>query len=66
MTSAAQINDCRTAYAAAQGAALRGGAVVTRPASAEVEAKLSKLLLVTTGMFAAAVTSVVAVGIWLF
>ncbi|WP_353565476.1 hypothetical protein [Haloferula sargassicola] len=65
MTTAAQLNEYRTAYSAAQAAAIRGGATIGQAASPEAEAKLSKLLAVTAGMFVASIASVVGVGIWI-
>ncbi len=54
------------AYAAGRDAALLDGLVPGREESPEVEAKLSKLFALSVGMFAAAVTAVTGVGIWLF
>lgn len=54
------------AYAAGRDAALRAGFVPGREESAEVEAKLSKLLALSVGMFVSAVVAVTAAGIWLF
>ncbi len=66
MTTNPHYRQYRATYAAAQAEAIRSGGVAIRPASAEVETKLSKLLAVTATMFLAAVGSAVAVGVILF
>lgn len=59
-------HDLRIAVAAGRSAALEGGASVHQAASPEVEAKLSRLLTVTIGMFVTAMASIVVAGIVCF
>ena len=54
------------AVAAGRTTALAAGSSAHRAASPEVEAKLSRLLTVTIGMFVTAMTSIVVVGITYF
>ncbi|MCU0796716.1 MAG: hypothetical protein MUF31_12375 [Akkermansiaceae bacterium] len=57
-----QVQNLQLAYSQAQAVALRGGLPCTKAASAEVEAKLTRLLVVTAGFFGLAVSAVIAVG----
>ncbi|MEM1085884.1 MAG: hypothetical protein AAGI48_17375 [Verrucomicrobiota bacterium] len=59
-------HDLRIAVAEGRTAALEAGNHSFQAASPEVEVKLSRLLTVTIGMFATAVTSVCVVGVVLF
>ncbi|MBB5350369.1 hypothetical protein HNR46_000593 [Haloferula luteola] len=65
MTRSSDLHDYRSAYAAAQSAALRAGGPVSRAASPEVEAKLGRMLWVVGGLFLSALLSLLSVGIWL-
>ncbi len=58
--------EVRAAAAVGRAVALEAGRSPHSAASAEVEAKLSRLLAVTAGMFVFALASVAAVGLWLF
>lgn len=59
-------HELRIAVASGRSMTLESGCAVHRAASPEVEAKLSRLLTVTIGMFATAMTSIVVVGIVCF
>ncbi|MGB6223548.1 hypothetical protein [Haloferula sp.] len=58
--------ELRVAVASGRSMALEAGSSAHQPASPEVEAKLSRLLTVTIGMFATAMTSIIVVGITFF
>ena len=58
--------ELRIAVATGRSMALEAGSSAHQAASPELEAKLSRLLTVTVGMFATAMTSIVVVGITLF
>ncbi|MEP4077451.1 hypothetical protein [Haloferula sp.] len=59
-------HELRLAVAAGRSEALEAGLSAHQAASPEVEAKLSRLLTMTIGMFATAMTSIVVVGITFF
>ena len=58
--------ELRVAVATGRSVALAAGASPYQAASPEVELKLSKLLTVTIGMFATAMTSIIVVGMTFF
>lgn len=58
--------ELRVAVATGRSMALEAGSSVYQAASPEVELKLGKLLTVTIGMFATAMTSIIVVGITFF